>query len=107
MHDSLVMRRSQDIRDRLRNREHTIYGKTGFANQTIQGLPFHELHCKKVNAFGLFDGEDGDDVGMIQRSNRARLSLKRIRLAGTSAIAAGRTFNATSRSSFVSTARNT
>jgi hypothetical protein len=58
-----------------------------------------------VDAVGFFDGEDGDDVWMIERGDGAGFALEAGEALGIGSGVGGRTLRATSRWSFVSVAR--
>ena len=45
-------------------------------DERIKGLPGHELHDDEVDALGGLDLVDGDDVGVVESGDRARLLLE-------------------------------
>ena len=38
--------------------------------------PVHQLHRQEADAVGVFGGEDGDDVRVVERSDRAGLAIE-------------------------------
>ena len=83
MHDALVVRGGQGVRDRRRDLEQPIERQSTGGNHVIERLPLDQLHRQKVDALltwtrGFFDREDGDDVGVIERGERLRLASKAV-----------------------------
>jgi hypothetical protein len=81
VHDSLFVRRFERVRDLLRNRQ-------CFADREARPLctqPFDrlgqifaldELHDERLNAVGVLESVDRGDVGMIERREDFRFTLK-------------------------------
>ena len=50
--------------------------QAALGNQAVERLALHQLHRQEVDALGLLDRVDGDDVGVIERGERLRLALE-------------------------------
>jgi hypothetical protein len=56
--------------DDLRGRKTTGMG------EAVERLAFDEFHGEEVDTVGFFDGEDGDDVRVVERGDRAGFALE-------------------------------
>src|SRR5512135_2595767 len=45
-------------------------------NQPVERQSFHQLHGEEMHAIAFFDRINGDDIGMIELSERLRLAEK-------------------------------
>ena len=74
--DAALMRRADGVGERDGIGEDPIERQSARRNERVEGPPFDELQGEERNAVRFLDRVDGDDVGMIQRSDGARLALE-------------------------------
>ena len=66
---AFLMRRCDGIRQWDCNVEELVQRETVFGQKLGQGLSTNELHGDEVDSFGLFDGENLHDVGVVECSD--------------------------------------
>ncbi len=76
MCDAALMRRADGVGEGDGIREDPIERQSARRNERVEGSPFDELQGQERNAVRFLDRVDGDDVGMIQGSDGARLALE-------------------------------
>ncbi len=67
MNDALVVGRREGIRHGHPDIDDPLDGHTALRNAAIERLTVHELHGEELDAVDLLDGEDGHDIGVIER----------------------------------------
>ncbi len=82
VHDPLVVRRRQRLRQRHRHGEQVGLCHAPGRDERVEGLPLDQLHGQERDAVRLLDRMDGDDVGMIDRRDGARLALESLQAIG-------------------------
>ena len=105
MCDAALMRRADCVGERDGIREDPIERQSARRNERVEGPPFDELQGQEGDAVRLLDRVDGDDVGMVEGSDGARLALEpltAVRVASPSS--RDSTFSATRRPRRVSSA---
>ncbi len=70
MGDAFLVGRSDGVCKRNRELEELAQREPVFGQKLRQGLPLHELHGDEVDPVCLFDGVDGNDVGVIECGDR-------------------------------------
>ena len=55
--------------------EHPIAWQSTLGDDPIERLTINELHGQKVDAVGLFDREDSDDIRVVDRGQRLRFAI--------------------------------
>ena len=70
------MRRADCVGERDGIREQPIERQSARRNQRVERSPFDELQGQERNAVRFLDRVDGDDVGVIEGGDRARLALE-------------------------------
>ena len=98
------MRRLERVGDLDGERQQQIDLERAPGNAMLQRRPVEKLHHEERPAVLLADIVDGADVGVIQRRGGARLAAESGQGSGSSASSGDRNFNATKRSSRVSSA---
>jgi hypothetical protein len=79
VHDALLVRRGESVRDLPRDVEHLREREARVRiprDQLCEGRPFHELHDQRRNAVGFFETIDLGDVGMVQRRQHPRFPFE-------------------------------
>ncbi len=76
MRDAFLMRRGDGIGQGNRDVEEPIQRKAVLGQKLRQRLAVNELHGDEVDAFGLLDGVDCDDVGVVERGDGFSFSLE-------------------------------
>ena len=76
MHNSLLMRGGQRSGERGADFEDAFDGEPAFGDQPVERLAGDEFHGEEMHVIGLLDGENGDDVRMIQRGYGPRFTLE-------------------------------
>jgi len=74
--DALLVGRGEGLGNDRGVLDDPLDGQSTLGNEAVQCLPLHELHCQEVDAVGLFDREDGDDVRVVERGEGLGLALE-------------------------------
>ena len=105
MRDAFLMRRSDSVRQLYGDVEEFVQRETVLGQERRQGLAANELHRDEVGSLRFFDGEDLDDVWVIECGDSFGFAFETGAAFFTFASSGGRTLSATLRSSLVSWAR--
>ena len=76
MDDASLMRGGERIGHGFRDFDDLRGGESTGRHEAIERLAFDELHGEEVDAVGLFDGENGDDVRVIESRDGAGFALE-------------------------------
>ena len=76
MDDSLVVRGREGVGKRVADVDDLVGGQAVSGDDAVERLALDELHGEEVDAAGLFNGVDGDNVGMVERGDGASLTLE-------------------------------
>lgn len=76
VNDASLVGCGQRAGERGANFDNSFNGHSVRRNHLIERLAFDELHGQKMDAIAFFDGKNGDDVRVIQRSDDARFALE-------------------------------
>ena len=76
------VRAAHGLSQRNRHVEETIQIETTFRDVLGEGLALHKLHRDEMDPVGLFDGMDGDDVGVLERGHGLGLALEALAALG-------------------------
>ena len=76
MRDAALVRRTDRIRQRDGQGQHAIERQTVFRNHLGERLAVDELERQERDAVDFFDRVNGDDVGVVERRDRAGLTLE-------------------------------
>ncbi len=82
MDHAFVVRCRDSFRERGRQIEEGREIEPALRDHPVEGLPLHKLHGQKADAVGILDRVDGHDVGVVERSHRARLAFEAIEAPG-------------------------
>ena len=105
MHDALLVRRLQRLRDLARDRERLVQRHRPARDPLRQRLALDELEHQRTDAARLLDAVDVRDAVVVERCQDLGLSVEPRHPIGIRREATGRIFTATSRPSRVSLAR--
>ena len=64
------------LEERIGNRQDPFDVQPTRRNEAIERLPFDQFHREELDAVDVLDRVNGDDGGMIDRGDRAGLSLE-------------------------------
>ncbi len=76
MDDALLVGGGERLRERDGDLEDALQGHPAFGNHVREPLALDELHGEEVNAPGLLDRVNGDDIRMVEGSERLRFALE-------------------------------
>ena len=76
MHDAALVRGRQRVGERHGDLEEPRERKAARREERVEGFALDQLHREEPAAAVLLDRVDGDDVGVVQRGERARLALE-------------------------------
>ena len=76
MNDPAFMGGPQGIRQGNCDFQNLLNGQSLLGDVLIQGPAFDELHGQESDILILFDGIDGDDVGVVERGKNLGLTPK-------------------------------
>ena len=76
MDNALVVSSGERIGECAGNLENLLHRQAASADDAVERLALDQFHGEEVDVAGLFDGIDGNDVGMIERSYSAGFTLK-------------------------------
>jgi hypothetical protein len=74
--DAALMRRTNGVRKRDRDLQQAVERHAIVRHELGYGLPVHQLHRQKHDTFVFFHRVDGDDVGVVERGDGARLAFE-------------------------------
>ena len=76
MNDPLLVRGFEGVRDLCRHRQRVIDGDRALRDPIGQRRPFDEFQDERRDAVAFLEPVDAADVGMIERRQRLRFTLK-------------------------------
>ena len=76
MHDAFLVRRRERLGERARDLDELLHRESALGNAVIERLPLDQLHGEEVHAVGFLDGENRNDVRVIERGDGASFTLE-------------------------------
>jgi len=76
VHDAFLVGGGQSLGEPGGDLEDPLDRKPSLGDQPVERLALHQLHRQELNAVGLFDGEHGDDAGVVDGRQRLRLAAE-------------------------------
>jgi hypothetical protein len=76
MDDAVLVGGAHRVDQRQREARELPRRQAASGDQAGERLALHQLHREEVDAVGVLDRVDGDDIGVVQRGNRLGLALE-------------------------------